>query len=87
LPNLNVIFYSADVNSYSDYSPYGVELDGRHGRSGYRYQDSEKIDIHTSKVTKSVDADYYLYEQPNSSAKEGVYLEFGVKNIQKPINF
>jgi RHS repeat-associated protein len=46
LPNLNAIFYSADVISYSDYSPYGVELDGRHGSSGYRYgfQGQEKDD-------------------------------------------
>jgi RHS repeat-associated protein len=32
-----VLVYSADVISYSDYSPYGVELDGRHASSGYRY--------------------------------------------------
>jgi RHS repeat-associated protein len=41
-----VLVYSADVVSYSDYSPYGVELDGRYGSSGYRYgyQGSEKDD-------------------------------------------
>jgi RHS repeat-associated protein len=41
-----VLVYSADVVSYSDYSPYGVELDGRHGSSGYRYgfQGQEKDD-------------------------------------------
>jgi RHS repeat-associated protein len=41
-----VLVYSADVISYSDYSPYGVELDGRHGSSRYRFgfQGQEKDD-------------------------------------------
>jgi RHS repeat-associated protein len=33
-----VLVYSADVVSYSDYSPYGMQMPGRHGTEGdYRY--------------------------------------------------
>jgi RHS repeat-associated protein len=42
-----IAYYTADVVSYSDYYPFGVQLDGRNGSSGeYRYgfQGQEKDD-------------------------------------------
>jgi len=46
--NLKVDYYTADVTSYSDYYPYGMQMPGRHATAGdsYRYgfQGQEKDD-------------------------------------------
>jgi len=82
-PNQTIASYTADVVSYSDYYPFGMQMPGRYGTDGYRYgfQGQEKDD-EIKGDGNSYTTDFRQYDprvgkwlsiDPKSNSKESPY--------------